>query len=367
VDLTWLAVPLGLACVALSVLDIFLTVLHVQAESPISSRLHRALWGVLIAVTRPLPRRARDGVLAWGMPVMVAGLITYWMLLYVVGFGLLYLYFSAVSFLTIGYGDVVPVHPLPRLLAVIEAASGLLAISLSVTYLLSVYPLVARKVALAASLNQELAGRADAAMLAQRYVAGGRHEALGERLRSLNDALLYLGQAHGFYPILYYVRPRQVHESFVRVLVLVQGIVATLRYALDPARHPEVVGDPRLEILEEGLLYTLHALQTSSLLSAEGADLSAREIEAARRDFAALCEDLAHLARRGLGPLPARDPAASAGYVRFRAGTDPYIHAYAANSDYALSEVRAAYSRWQRGSALEVDEARLRLPSRAGR
>lgn len=93
---------------------------------------------------------------------MVGTTIAFWITLFVSGFALLYLplmrepgrflspaefapvpsdalYFSAVSFLTTGYGDIVPAHWLARLLAVAEGALGLLTISLSVTYLLSVY------------------------------------------------------------------------------------------------------------------------------------------------------------------------------------------------------------------------------------
>jgi len=36
-----------------------------------------------------------------------------------------HLYFSGITFLTIGYGDLVPVAPIPRLLALIEGAVGI--------------------------------------------------------------------------------------------------------------------------------------------------------------------------------------------------------------------------------------------------
>jgi len=55
------------------------------------------------------------------------------------------------------------------------------------------------------------------------------------------------------------------------VLAIVQGIIATLRYGLDPDTYPDVVSDPRLLTLEEGLLATLHALADSSHLAPQGA------------------------------------------------------------------------------------------------
>jgi hypothetical protein len=229
---------------------------------------------------------------------------------------------------------------------VLEGALGLLTISLSVTYLLSVYPAIGRKIALAAALNQETAGRADGVALAARYAASGGTNALGERLRWLNGELLYLGQAHASYPLLFYARPRVAHESFVRILAMAQGVVATLRYALDPAAYPGIVADPRLEILEEGLLETVHGLDRSYHLAAP---TDAGAVGAVATDFAALSEALRS---QGLTPVLPGDPAALDAYARFRAATDPYVRAYAEHQGYALDEVYGLYSRWARDAAL---------------
>jgi len=369
--LAWIAIPIGLGLIGLTMLDVFLTVLHVQVESPISNRLQRRCWKLLLAVSRPLPAHVRDEILAWGAPLMIGGIIVFWSLLYVVGFALLYvpfvhdpatfvisdverqsalgdaIYFSALSFFTLGYGEIVPVHPVARLLAVVQGGFGLTTLSLSVTYLLSVYPQIARKLALAESLNLKTGGRADGVVLAERYVRGGRYEALAQRLSGVNDELLKLGQSHGLYPVLYFVRPREVHHAFVRVLAIVQGIVATLRYGLDREAHADVVTDPRLLILEEGLLSTLHTLAASSHLFPHEA--TAEDVEAARRDHGALTEALR---RRGLAAAAPNDREALEGYVRFRVATAQYVQAYATNSGYEIEAVNAAYSRWERDTAL---------------
>ena len=73
----WLAVPCGLALIALGLLDVFLTVLHVQVESPISNKLDRAFWRLLVRLTRALPARLRDEVLGWGAPLMIGGIIAF--------------------------------------------------------------------------------------------------------------------------------------------------------------------------------------------------------------------------------------------------------------------------------------------------
>jgi hypothetical protein len=368
--LTLIAVPLGLVLIALGMLDVFLTVLHVQVESPISNQVHRRLWQVLLAVSRGLPDRSRAEVLGWGAPLMIGGILLFWSTLYVLGFALVYvpfihdttafsvsgpqpasdvgdaLYFSATSFVTTGYGDIVPVHPLVRLLALLEGGLGLTTLSLSVTYLLSVYPLIARKMSLAHSLNQETGGRSDAVVLAQRYVSSGRYEALAQRLSDMNDALLVLGQSHALYPVLYFVRPREVHLSFVRVLAVVQGIVATLRYGLDRAAYADVVSDPRLLILEEGLLSTLHMLADSSHL----APVRATEADAdvAYEDYLALLDALRE---HGLHAVSPQDRTAREAHNRFRMATDQYLRAYAENAGYDITTARALYTRRDRGTA----------------
>jgi hypothetical protein len=370
-DLAWICIPLGLCCIVLAGLDVFLTVLHTQVESPISNHLNRRIWRLLVTACDRLPAAPRDAILGWGAPLMIGGILVFWSVLYIAGFALVYLpfihdpavfwlgdvgprvpfldalYFSAVSFLTIGFGDLLPIHPLARLLAVMQGALGLTTLSLSVTYLLSVYPLISRKIGMAQSLNQETGGRADAVVLAERYVRGGRYEALAQRLSGVNDELLRIGQSHGLYPVLYYVRPRVVHLSFVRVLAMVQGIVATLRYGLDAEAYPEIVSDPRLLSLEEGLLSTLHALAESSHMAPQGA--TKEDVSAGHRDYVALTRALRE---RGVAAASPDDEHVRAAHARFRAATDHYIRAYAANSAYEIEAVYACYSRWERDTAL---------------
>jgi hypothetical protein len=370
-----LLVPVGIFLVALSLADVCLTVLHVQAESPFSNRVQRAVWRVLDVTTHLAGTRVRSHALAWGMPLMIVTTIGFWVALHIVGYALVYapfirdpgafklsaeetapagilsLYFSAVSFVTLGYGDVVPVHPGLRLVAVSEALLGLLTISFSVTYLLSVYPLVARKLALAASLNQELGGRADGVAIVSRYVGGGHFAAFAERLRRLHEELLTIGQAHSIYPLLFFARPVAVHESFVRVLASVQGLVCTLRYLLDPHVHADVVDDPRLAVLEEGLLYTLHNLDRSSHLGDTSPRVDVAHILAESR------ETLAALAGDGITPISLDDAAARERLLEFRAATDPSIRSYAANLRYAPDDIRATVGRWARDTALDATPA----------
>lgn len=48
-------------------------------------------------------------------------------------------YFSFVTLTTLGYGDIVPATPLARILAVLEATTGVLCVAITVARLVAAY------------------------------------------------------------------------------------------------------------------------------------------------------------------------------------------------------------------------------------
>ena len=65
---TWVAALFGAALICTALLDVFITVLHTQVESPISNGLARGFWRLLTWATKGLTDEARGAVLAWGAP-----------------------------------------------------------------------------------------------------------------------------------------------------------------------------------------------------------------------------------------------------------------------------------------------------------
>ncbi len=108
--------------------------------------------------------------------------------------------------------------------------------------------------------------------------------------------------------------------------------------------------DPGLAVLEEGFLYTLHALGASIHLADSDEAQQGEDAARLRADFLALRK---LLDRGGLTVVPPDDPHAGMSYARFRGATDPYIRAYARNIGYEPEAIWATYGRWLRGSALE--------------
>lgn len=388
---------LGAVILLLAYIDIWATVLHPGLESPLSNRLHRAIWRVLRLISRRL--RRPHLFLNAALPLLIGGLILLWLLLLLIGFALIFypwlgdpaayetppdytnswfdaLYLSGTTLFTLGYGDITPLTTTLRALAIIEAGSGMATISLAITYVLAVYPALSRLRIRATALDAEVAGQVNGLPLLRRYL---RHDGrwngeLDDRLRELSLELLELAENHEAHPILYYSHPPRVQQSILRMLLTTQQLIALLRYGLSPERHSDLVQAPQLLLLEQAFGYSLRRL-TSSLhttLTEQRRDAAAQgDLSGA---FTQLCAELESLAltsarqhddhpvpvlaeseprdngetqqretRQGSGSDPALDHGSRSpldAYVAFRLATDPHIAAYATASGYSLQEAQ---------------------------
>lgn len=366
---------LGVVLISVTFFDVFITVLHPQAESPFSSRLQTSTWRVLRLVTRPLRGRWRHRVLGLAIPLLIVVLVGVWVTLMAVAFGLIYaawigvpggfnipeqgdapgfadaLYFSGVTLGTIGYGDFQPVHPLLRLASVVEGFTGVAVLSMSIAYVLEVYPVLQRKSVLAVLLNEETDGQVNGLPMLSRYLHTGNFEALASLLRMINLELLFLAEAHRRLPVLYYGHPTEPERSFLRVLLVVQNLVAALRYGTAAGVGRQWSQDPRVRDLEDSLFYALYTLGSSLHLTLKSR-LVAEEFEAqAAIAFKQLCNDLAALKL----PTPSTTVEAAgglteyerayAGFRRFHIAGDTALVSYMLNSGYTYAEATRAATR----------------------
>lgn len=410
--MTVACVTLGALIVAMTVFDVIVTVLHPGVESPFSNRFQRMLWQILRLFAN-LPRRtlARGALLGWGLPLMVAGLISLWLALLIVGFALIYfpwigdsgvftseagqlptfftaLYYSGVTAATLGFGDVLPTAPVFRLLSVLEALFGFVTVSFSVTYVLSVYPMLSRRRQYATALDAETGGVASALPMVRRYLGdhGSWQNELADRLRDLAMELLAMTESHEQYPVLYYAHAPYVQHSFLRMLVLSRSLIGLLRYGLHPERQRAIVFHPHVLLLEQALHYSLRRLSASlhipapvtSDVNKARADLAEEytRLQAALRELGlAVAEDdevqsvpvllgsrieeastassdeldeLYGAARAS--QIAMLDPAVESSsttpeeaFITFRLEVDPHIASYAHASGYTLKQATADY------------------------
>jgi hypothetical protein len=161
---------LGVVLIVAALRDIFQTLFHPGGGSGVlSSAVARSTWRIVRLVAH-----RRRSLLQLGGPLGFFAVLFVWVLLFVVGWALIYLphlqdqfsfdpgtpaaaksgfvtsfYFSMASFTTLGYGDITPLGGWLRLLAPLESLVGFGFLTASVTWLLSLYPALFQRRALA--------------------------------------------------------------------------------------------------------------------------------------------------------------------------------------------------------------------------
>jgi len=349
---------LGGLLLLLVLLDVLTTVFHPEAHGPLSARFNRTVWRLVERLSRALPPRGRRWLLSWTLPVAVAGLVLLWLLALLVGFALLYapsmeragafgsavgrlhwpdaFYLSGLCLTSIGFGDIVPRDDPLRALTICEGLCGLLLVGVTITYVLTVFPILPVLRVLASTLNEETDGQAGAVPMVRRYLAVDSAEALTQRCRELATQLMMLAEAHTSHPVLFYAHPKRVEQSFPRVLIVLQGLIALLRYGVRQADLPDLVRDPRVVGLEETFIAVLRQLGGSLHLQVR-TDPDPSEERAAAGALTAMLEGLR---QARLYPDEPATRAERRAYIRFRLLTDPYIDAYLANTGYTDEELR---------------------------
>ena len=160
-----MVITLGLLLVLLGWWDVFHELFHPGGSGQLSGLVRRVVW--------PICRRSRL-LLPIAGPLILVGVIVSWAVLFALGFALVYwpfldssfyfstrasggfdeaLYLSLVNLATLGYGDIVPITGWLRAAATAEALTGFALLSASVTWVLSTYPVLGRRRALAAQIS----------------------------------------------------------------------------------------------------------------------------------------------------------------------------------------------------------------------
>ena len=166
---------LGAAIVVYGLADIFLTLVHPHARGRLTRGIVAGVWRL---TSHGGPRaRAASG------PVAAISVVLAWAAIQGVGWAFIYLphvpdgfaysegidpdryadplealYFSLVSLSTLGFGEVVPTDPYVRLLAPVQAVTGFALLTGGATWLLQLFPTLARRRSTALYLT--LLGRA---------------------------------------------------------------------------------------------------------------------------------------------------------------------------------------------------------------
>jgi len=197
---------------------------------------------VFYSATGRLPKKSsmRQALLVAFAPLNFLSLITAWAMLMIIGFTLVhwgvrtplnnstetgnfvsYLYFSGVTFFTLGYGDVVPLHGAGRALAILEAGLGFGFLALVIGYVPVIYGAFSRREATMLKLDSKAGSEPSALELIRRHAQAGVLDALIPLLKEWEDFSAQLLESYLSYPILAYYRSQHDDQSWLRSLTAV--------------------------------------------------------------------------------------------------------------------------------------------------
>ncbi len=237
----------GFLLLALAAWDVFVTTLTLRGGGPVSSWAARRIWSGLLALHR---RRPRHRLLSFGGGLVLAGVLAVWVLMLMGGWGLVFagapqavvnattnapadlaarLYYAGFNLFTLGLGDYKPSGVWGQLLTVAASGSGLLAITLAVTYLAPVLS--------GAVSRQALAGEISLLGCSPRQIVEGARrqglEAFSGRLDGFAGAILKSAEQHLAYPILHDFHARHPRLALSLRLAALYDALLVLRTTTD--------------------------------------------------------------------------------------------------------------------------------------
>jgi hypothetical protein len=249
------ATVVGTLIVVAVLVDVFVTVMHLDTNGFLAFRLQNLVWRLLNGLASRSGRRRRS-LLALAGPVMMVASFVLWFAGFVLGFTLVVwphiggfrteeeigvlgfaeaLYYVGVTGTVLGYGDLTPVDERLRTLAWIISGLGFALLTLIVTYLLNVVSGVATRNALAVLAYDLTGGSGSGIDAVLRHAHAGELEQLGQRFQTLQTRAAEVHERMRQFPILdLYYRSRDATvdpEMLISVLLDMAAAGQLLRAA----------------------------------------------------------------------------------------------------------------------------------------
>lgn len=282
------AIIFGVICIVGCLRDAFETIILPRKVSrlfSLSNLFYSSAWMLWSLPTRKIRAgNRREFYLSYFGPLSLILLLIFWAIVLVVGYTLLqwgfasplispekpatfgtYLYMSGVTFITLGFGDVVPLSALGRLLAVVEAGTGFGFLALVIGYVPVIYQAFSRRETDIALLDARAGSPSSASELLRRHSREEQQiDTLAEYLHEWEIWSAQVLESHLSYPVLMYYRSLHERQSWLAALTTIldtcsilmigfEGVsIPTARTTFAMARHAavdlsQVFGTPPLE------------------------------------------------------------------------------------------------------------------------
>lgn len=251
--MTAVGIAIGMLLVAASLIDLIWTAIAAgSGAGPITGRLAGGMWRAALALHQ---RRPSHTLLSFSGVAIVISVMAAWIALVLAGWIFVFtassgavrvadsqmpadlmgrLYFTGYTVFTLGNGDYIPGDGFWQLATVAAVASGLILVTLSITYLVPVASAVAQRRQLASYIAS--LGRTPYEIVIGGW-NGNNFSGITQHLVSLTPLLHTSGQHHLTYPVLHYFHsetrqsaaPPNIANLSQALLLLRQGVVLDAR------------------------------------------------------------------------------------------------------------------------------------------
>lgn len=204
-------------------------------------RISWPFWEILVKRLKDGP--ARVAVLSAYGPLSLLGLMVFWAGLLILGFGSIHWgagtlgpsatyadcdYFSGVTFLTLGFGDLSPTSAVGRVWAVVEAGAGFGFLAIVISYIPVLYGAFSRREHLILLLDSKAGSNPTAGILMRRHAESENFEALTELLQQWELWSAQQLETYLSYPVLAYYRSQHDDQSWLNALTCILDACALI-------------------------------------------------------------------------------------------------------------------------------------------
>ena len=245
----------GVLIILSILLDAFETIVlprKVQRSFRITSWFYRNTWIPWTKLARVIRPNWRESFLGYFGPLSLIVLLGVWAAGLIFGFALvqygvgehvrlgsepinfgILLYHSGETFFTLGYGDITPVSPIARALAVIEAGMGFAFLGVVVGYLPVVYNSFSTRELEIALLDSRAGSPPTAAELLGRLGCCPDPKVLDNIFRDWERWSADLLSSHISYPVLCFFRSQHSNQSWLAALTTMLDVTSLVLAGID--------------------------------------------------------------------------------------------------------------------------------------
>jgi hypothetical protein len=234
---------LGVLLILVILWDAFETIIlprRVARRIRLTKFFYQSIWGPWSGLTKLLPtQKQREQYLGLFGPLSIIFLLGFWATGVIFGYAIIswalaeklstteainfwtYVYISGTNFFTLGYGDITPIEPLGRALAVVEAGTGFAMLAIVIGYLPVLYQAFSHREVNISLLDQRAGSPSSPAELLRRHKSSGSAQDLDHFLSSWERWAAELLESHLSYPALCYFRSQHDNQSWLAAMTTI--------------------------------------------------------------------------------------------------------------------------------------------------